>query len=63
MIYNTLMSILGGCHCARSPPGPKIECLERVSSVGRIKLTDLENRASNKQSMRQDQETSVRNIA
>lgn len=37
---DTFVSYFGGCHCALSPPGPKIECLERVSSFGR-KFTDL----------------------
>lgn len=37
----TLLSLAGGCHCPRSPFGPNIECLLRVSSFGRWKLSVL----------------------
>jgi len=39
---HTPLSLAGGCHCPFNPLGPRIECLERVSSFGRMRLRDLQ---------------------
>lgn len=33
---------IAGCHCPCSPFGPKMECLDKVSSLGRGTLRDLQ---------------------
>lgn len=38
----TPLSMIGGLHCPFSPLGPRIECLERVSSFGGGRVRDLQ---------------------
>jgi hypothetical protein len=49
---HTPLSLIGACHCPESPCGPKIECLERVSSFGRIIFKDLQE--ASKRASKQD---------
>lgn len=41
------MSIVGDRHCPLSPLGPRIECLERVSSFGGGRVKDLQKASKN----------------
>lgn len=47
--HHTALKLVGGCDGPRSPFGPNIECLERVSSFGGGILNDLEKQQTSKE--------------
>lgn len=44
---HTPLSVEGGLHCPFNPLGPRIECLERVSSFGGGRVRDLQKFSKN----------------